>query len=56
MKFKSEKNRKINEISSSNKRRSLKNQLIKESKAVSKDSMTILAEFEKIIDINNTSI
>lgn len=33
-----------------NKRRLLKKQLSKESKAVSKDSMSILAEFEKLID------
>jgi predicted transcriptional regulator len=33
-----------------NKRRLLKKQLSKESKAISKDSMDILAEFEKLID------
>ena len=35
-----------------NKRRLLKKQLAKESKAVAKDSMQILAEFEKLIDEN----
>ena len=33
-----------------NKRRLLKEQLTKESKVISKDSMDILAEFEKLID------
>ena len=49
-------NRYINEALSVynlyNKRRLLKNQLAKESKLVSKDSMDILAEFEKLIDEN----
>jgi predicted transcriptional regulator len=35
-----------------NKRRLLKKQLSKESKLISKDSMEILAEFEKLIDEN----
>ncbi len=35
-----------------NKRRLLKNQLAKESKLISKDSMDILHEFEKLIDEN----
>ncbi|HXB41287.1 MAG TPA: hypothetical protein VNZ49_12145 [Bacteroidia bacterium] len=35
-----------------NKRRLLKNQLAKESKLVSKDSMEILHEFEKLMDEN----
>jgi predicted transcriptional regulator len=49
-------NRYINEALSVynlfNKRRLLKKQLSKESKVVSKDSMDILAEFEKLIDGN----
>ncbi len=49
-------NRYINEALSVynlfNKRRLLKKQLGKESKLVSKDSMDILAEFEKLIDAN----
>ncbi len=47
-------NRYINEAVSIynlfNKRRLLKNQLTKESKLTSKDSMDILREFEKLID------
>ena len=47
-------NRYINEAVSIynlyNKRRLLKNQLAKESKLTSKDSMDILNEFEKLID------
>jgi len=35
-----------------NKRRLLKNQLVKESKLVMTDSMEILKEFEKLIDEN----
>ena len=49
-------NRYINEAVSIynlfNKRQLLKKQLNKESKAISKDSMDILAEFEKLIDEN----
>ncbi len=49
-------NRYINEALSIynlfNKRRFLKNQLLKESKQTSADSMEILAEFEKLIDAN----
>ena len=49
-------NRYINEAVSVynlfNKRRMLKKQLIKESKRTSKDSMEVLAEFEKLIDEN----
>ena len=49
-------NRYINEAVSIynryNKRRLLKNQLIKESALVSKDSMSILNEFEKLLDEN----
>lgn len=49
-------NRYINEALSIynlyNKRRLLKKQLTKESKSLSKDSMEILAEFEKLIDEN----
>jgi len=49
-------NRYINEALSVynlyNKRRLLKKQLSKESKLVGKDSMDILAEFEKLIDEN----
>ena len=49
-------NRYINEAVSVynlfNKRRLLKKQLIKESKRTSKDSMEVLAEFEKLIDEN----
>lgn len=33
-----------------NKRRLLKKQLLKESKAVQKDSLEILAEFERLVD------
>ena len=55
-KMKLARNRYINEALSIynlfNKRRLLKKQLTKESKAVSKDSMDILAEFEKFIDEN----
>lgn len=47
-------NRYINEAVSIynlyNRRRLLKNQLMKESKLISKDSMDILHEFEKLID------
>ncbi len=49
-------NRYINEAVSFynlfNKRRLLKNQLTKESKRTSDDSMEVLAEFEKLIDEN----
>ena len=49
-------NRYINEAVSIynryNKRRLLKNQLIKESALVSKDNMSILNEFEKLLDEN----
>ena len=55
-KMKLARNRYINEALSIynlfNKRRLLKKQLAKESKAVSKDSMDILAEFEKLMDEN----
>ena len=55
-KMKLARNRYINEALSIynlfNKRRLLKKQLTKESKAVSKDSMEILAEFEKLMDEN----
>ena len=55
-KLKLARNRYINEALSVynlfNKRRLLKKQLTKESKAVSKDSMDILAEFEKLMDEN----
>ncbi len=53
-KLKLARNRYINEALSIynlyNKRRLLKKQLTKESKSISKDSMEILAEFEKLID------
>jgi predicted transcriptional regulator len=49
-------NRYINEAVSIynryNKRRLLKNQLVKESALTSKDSMDILREFEKLLDEN----
>lgn len=49
-------NRYINEAVSMynlfNKRRLLKNQLHKESKQTSKDSLEVLAEFEKLVDEN----
>ena len=55
-KLKLARNRYINEALSIynlyNKRRFLKKQLKKESKSISKDSMEILAEFEKLIDEN----
>ncbi len=55
-KLKLARNRYINEAVSVynlfNKRRLLKKQLIKESKSTSKDSMEILAEFEKFVDGN----
>ncbi|MEJ7610165.1 MAG: hypothetical protein WKF88_03190 [Ferruginibacter sp.] len=55
-KLKLARNRYINEAVSIynlfNKRRLLKKQLIKESKLTSKDSMKILAEFEKFVDEN----
>lgn len=55
-KLKLARNRYINEALSIynlyNKRRFLKKQLTKESKSISKDSMEILAEFEKLIDEN----
>ncbi|CAN5257643.1 hypothetical protein BH20BAC1_BH20BAC1_21120 [soil metagenome] len=55
-KLKLARNRYINEAVSIynlfNKRRLLKKQLIKESKLTSKDSMEILAEFEKFVDEN----
>jgi hypothetical protein len=53
-KLKMARNRYINEAlniyNMVNKRRLLKKQLLKESKLVRKDSMEILAEFEKIMD------
>ena len=53
-KMKLARNRYINEALSIynlfNKRRLLKKQLTKESKIVSKDSMDILSEFEKLMD------
>ncbi len=53
-KLKLARNRYINEAVSIynlyNRRRLLKNQLMKESKLTSKDSMDILHEFEKLID------
>jgi len=53
-KLKLARNRYINEAVSIynlfNKRRLLKNQLAKESKLISKDSMDILHEFEKFVD------
>jgi predicted transcriptional regulator len=53
-KLKLARNRYINEAVSIynqyNKRKLLKNQLSKESKAVKKDSLDILSEFEKLID------
>jgi hypothetical protein len=55
-KLKLARNRYINEAvgiyNRVNKKRLLKNQLIKESKLVSKDSMDILHEFEKLMDAN----
>ena len=55
-KLKLDRNRYINEAVSIynlfNKRRLLKNQLAKESKLISKDSMDILHEFEKFVDEN----
>lgn len=55
-KLKLARNRYINEAVSIynlfNKRRLLKKQLAKESKLISKDSMEILAEFEKFVDAN----
>ena len=55
-KLKLARNRYINEALSIynlyNKRRLLKKQLTKESKSINKDSMEILAEFEKLIDEN----
>jgi hypothetical protein len=55
-KLKLARNRYINEAVSLynrvNKKRLLKNQLIKESKLVSKESMDILREFEKLMDEN----
>jgi len=55
-KLKLARNRYINEAvniyNQYNKRRILKSQLSKESKAIKKDSMSILAEFEKLIDGN----
>ena len=54
LKLKKARNRYINEAvniyNQFNKRRLLKNQLIKELKAVQKDSREILNEFEKLID------
>ena len=56
MKLKLARNRYINEAvdiyNLFNKRRLLKKQLSKESKSTSKDSMEILAEFEKFVDAN----
>jgi len=53
-KLKLARNRYINEAVSIynlfNKRRLLKNQLVKESKLINKDSMDILHEFEKFVD------
>lgn len=53
-KLKVARNRYINEAlniyNMVNKRRLLKKQLVKESKLVKKDSMEILAEFEKLMD------
>lgn len=53
-KLKLARNRYINEALSIynlfNKRRLLKKQLLKESKATSKDSLEILSEFERLID------
>lgn len=53
-KLKIARNRYINEAlniyNMVNKRRLLKKQLVKESKLVRKDSMEILAEFEKLMD------
>ena len=53
-KLKLARNRYINEAvnlyNTFNKRRLLKSQLIKESKSVSRDSLDILHEFEKIVD------
>jgi hypothetical protein len=53
-KLKLARNRYINEAVSIynlfNKRRLLKNQLLKESKLINKDSMDILHEFEKFVD------
>ncbi|MDQ3108965.1 MAG: hypothetical protein M3R17_03630 [Bacteroidota bacterium] len=53
-KLKMARNRYINEAlniyNMVNKRRLLKKQLLKESKLVRKDSMEILAEFEKLMD------
>jgi predicted transcriptional regulator len=53
-KLKIARNRYINEAlniyNMVNKRRLLKKQLVKESKLVKKDSMAILAEFEKLMD------
>jgi hypothetical protein len=53
-KLKIARNRYINEAVSIynlyNKRRLLKKQLLKESKLTSKDSMSVLAEFERLID------
>jgi hypothetical protein len=53
-KLKIARNRYINEAlniyNMVNKRRLLKKQLVKESKLVKKDSMVILAEFEKLMD------
>lgn len=55
-KLKLARNRYINEAvniyNQVNRKRILKNQLQKESKLVSKDSMTILHEFEKLMDEN----
>ncbi|MEI6522219.1 MAG: hypothetical protein WCO37_01885 [Bacteroidota bacterium] len=53
-KLKLARNRYINEAVSIynlfNKRRLLKNQLVKESKLINKDSMDLLHEFEKFVD------
>jgi hypothetical protein len=55
-KLKLARNRYINEAvdiyNQYNKRRLLKKQLLKESKAVKKDSLDISSEFEKLIDEN----
>ncbi|CAN5874401.1 hypothetical protein BH11BAC7_BH11BAC7_11650 [soil metagenome] len=57
-KLKVARNRYINEAlniyNMVNKRRLLKKQLLKESKLVRKDSMEILAEFEKLMDDHET--
>jgi DNA-binding protein len=45
-------NEAVNIYNHVNKKRLLKNQLIKESKLVSKNSMNVLNEFEKLMDEN----